>query len=253
MSESPKSSAISLAELEKLSKALHPPTPKVTTTSPTPQTAPPGGGLQKIDAATIVPPKINRGALEQIEDAAGGRDAIISSLSLATLDKKQQFFLDLLCDPKRGKDNISTIARDAGLTPLQILDLFRSSAFASAHAIASAHLSTALPEIVQDIAAKSVDATVACPTCLGSGYLSGATCLNCDGRGQVFRASDLDRQKLVLEATGVVKKGPGVNVQVNQQVGIMQPGAFFSKWVKNSDEAAYDVSVSEVKSSDDQS
>ena len=175
-------------------------------------------------------------------------------MGLAALDKRQQYFLDLLTDPSRKHSSISTIAKAAKVTPSQVIDLYRNASFAQAHAIASSCLQTALPAVVQDIAEKSVDAKIECPTCFGSGQSGGTPCLNCDGRGEIFRASDLDRQKLVLEATGVVKRGqPGLNVNVNQQVGIVQPGSFFSKWVKNSDQAAYDVKAIDAESENDQS
>ena len=62
-----------------------------------------------------------------------------------------------------------------------------------------------------------------------------------------MRYSDLDRQKIVLESTGVVKKGGGgVNVQVNQQVNTVHPSNFFSSYVKSSDQTAYDVETIDI-------
>jgi hypothetical protein len=56
-----------------------------------------------------------------------------------------------------------------------------------------------------------------------------------------MRYSDLDRQKILLEAAGVMKRGGGVNVNVNNQVGVVTPGNFFSGFVKNTDKDAYDI------------
>lgn len=194
---------------------------------------------------SLNPPKrSSKTALEQIEYAVGGRDAVIDTLGLATLDKKQQHFLDLLCDPKRARHTIDSIARDSGLTPFQVLELFRNASFAKAQAVAMARMSDVMPAIVDDMAAKSVDAKIECPTCFGAKKIGDPKidCPYCMGKGLVLRVSDIDRQKIILESTGVTKKGTGgVNVQVNTQVNSVAPGNFFSSYVKASDKAAYDV------------
>jgi hypothetical protein len=180
--------------------------------------------------------------LDAFEEAVGGRDALVGVLGIAKLDQKQQHFLELLLDPARSKDGITTIARDAGLTVLQATELLRSSAHARATALGMIKLATSLPAVAEDLVAKSVDAKVECPQCFGAGYATdGVMCAACNGKGLVFRGSDLDRQKIVLETTGILKKGPGMNISMHQQVGVMQPGNFFSKYVKASDAAAYDV------------
>lgn len=184
----------------------------------------------------------NKAALDRFETSIGGRESLIDTLSLSNLDKKQEHLLRLLSDPARGRDTLATIARDAGMVPTAVLEMFRTASFAKAHALAMGQLSEAIPAIVKDITDKSIDAKVECPMCFGEGEtVPGISCPSCNGRGEVFRGSDLDRQKLALDAAGIVKKGPGVAVQVNQNVGISTPGAFFSKYVKASDTAAYDV------------
>jgi hypothetical protein len=186
--------------------------------------------------------KSNKTVLDRFEDSIGGRENLIDTLALSNLDKKQEHFLRLLCDPARQRDSLVTIARDCGILPVHILEVFRSASFSKANALAMGQLTEALPAVVKDIADKSVDAKVECPTCFGDGNISeGVQCPQCNGRGEVFRPSDLDRQKLVLDATGIVKKGPGVAVNVQQNVGVVSPNSFFSKYVKASDEAAYDV------------
>lgn len=225
-------------KLEKLSQPkmeISPSAQTLTVTSP---------NNSNLAVSVVVPKKITN-ALEQFEEAAGGRQSLIDNLSLSTLDKREAHFLDLLLDPKRADDNINTIARDAGLKPLQIIDLFRTAAFSKAHSLSMVRLSEALPEVINDIAAKSVDSRIQCPQCQGDGKVGtmDETCMTCNGKGTVMRYSDLDRQKIILEAGGLTKKGGGgVNVNVQQNVGIVQPGSFFSKYVKESDSTAYDVS-----------
>lgn len=237
-------SALNLEELQRLEKSLK----KESPTSSTPTTPPPQPTNAMIPVVSLAPLKTNKGtALESFEKAAGGRDAVIDTLSVATLDKKQQHFLDLLTDPKRSKDSISKIARDAGVSPLAVLDMFRSASFARANAIAMARMADALPDIVDDLASKSIDAKIECTTCFGSKQIAeGVNCPTCFGKGVIFRSSDLDRQKIILESTGVSKKSGGVNLNIQQNVGVVQPNSFFSNYVKASDKAAYDISPESI-------
>lgn len=236
-SASPKSSSITLEDLEKLSKS----TPKESTTSLTVQTTTPGKELRGTHGQNITSPK-TKSALTNFEHAIGGREVLIETLSVSSLDKKQEHFLRILSDPNRATDTLAIITRDADMLPSQVIEMFRHASFAKAHAIAMGTLSEAIPSIVKDIADKSVDAIVVCPDCQGQEVPEGA-CYTCKGRGQILRTSDLDRQKLSLEIGGLLKKGGGVNVQVNQQVGIVSPNTFFSKYVKQSDNTAYEVNV----------
>ncbi len=193
----------------------------------------------------------NRQALDQIEEAIGGRNSAIEILGLAPLDKKQEHFLRLLCDPIREHDSIAVITRDAGLLPSQVIQLFREASFAKAHALSMTQLAERIPDIVQDLTKRSTDAVVTCPDCMGEGSESEIEpCARCHGRGLVIREGDLDHKKVALELGGLLKKGTGVNVNVQQNnISASAPGAFFSRFVKASDKDAYDVAVidAEVK------
>jgi len=230
-----------------LSKSI-PQTETNQTTSSTPTTEIATIEKQSTHPASPAPAKKIKTALEQFEKQVGGRDQLIDNLGLATLDKKQQHFLDLLQDPKRQKHSINEIAKDSGLSPLQVIDLFRNSAFARANAIAMGRMAQALPAVIDDIAEKSVDAKVECPTCFGTKKVATEICPQCFGKGEILRPSDWDRQKTILEATGITKKQAGVNVQVNSQtnVGIVSPGNFFSSYVKASDKAANDINPDSI-------
>jgi len=213
-------------------------------TSLTPQIDQAGKGPNKTSAVALYKSKTTKTALDRLEENIGGREALVDTIGLASLDKKQEHFLRLLCDPARAHDSLVTIARDSGLLPTNIMALFRDAAFAKAHTLAMGQLSEAVPAIVKDITDKSVDAKIECPNCFGEGFIDeGVKCGQCSGRGQVMRTSDIDRQKIALEAAGVLRKGPGVSVNVQQNVGVSTGGAtLFSKYVKASDETAYDVS-----------
>lgn len=222
---------------------------KVTSESPATET--PSTENSMTPVVSLAPLKKNRTALEQFEYATGGREALADTLGLSQLDKKQQHFLDLLTDPRRQRDSITKIARDSGMTALQVLDMFRNASFAKAQAIALGKMAEAIPAVVDDIAAKSVDTRVECPTCFGAKEIgTGIPCPQCMGKGEVMRFSDIDRQKIMLESTGITKKHTGVQInnQVNNQVNAVTPGSFFSNYVRASDKAAYDITDAEILS-----
>lgn len=237
-------SSISLDTLNRLEKKAK----MMKETSLTRVTKTPSNGLRESRGDTIRTPG-NKAAFDQFEEAHGGRAGLIDTLSLAQLDKKQEHFLNLLSDPIRERDNLATIARDAGLVPSQILALFREASFAKAHAISLAQLTESVPAIVGDLTAKALDAVISCPECLGTGNGIGTEeCDKCKGRGEVMRIGDLDHKKIALEIGGLLKKGGGVNVQVQQNnVTATAPGGFFSRFVKSSDADAYNIAADVIE------
>src|SRR5687767_8697652 len=112
------------------------PTQTPTTSSPTSQTTAltTGNNLTRggHDGQAIMT-KRNKTSLDRFEDSIGGRENLIDTLALANLDKKQEHFLRLLCDPARQRDSLVTIARDCGLLPVHVLDMFRHASFAKAN------------------------------------------------------------------------------------------------------------------------
>jgi hypothetical protein len=82
--------------------------------------------------------------------------------------------------------------------------------------------------------------------CVKIGGVANPDCSLCAGVGKVFQKSSLPHQELLMEAAGFLKKGGGVNVQVNQQV-VNAPKDFFDGFVRGTDAAAYDVEGEVVK------
>lgn len=223
------------------------PETKTTTSEPT-QALAPFWPERSINSLTL-----KKKALDSFEDGLGGRTALIETLELANLNPKEEHLLNLLADPRRQRDTLTTIAKEAGLKIPQVLDLFRSASFAKAHALSLAKAASSLPDVVEDIASKSIDQKIECPTCFGRQQVAaGVQCPQCWGKGEIMRYSDLDHQKTLLEVAGMTKKGGGVNVQVNTQVNNNAPSNYFSRWVKDSDSAAYNVLDAEVTKSDEQ-
>lgn len=176
----------------------------------------------------------------QLEAAIGGRQAVIDALSTADLDEKQQHLLRLLADPARERDSLATICGSANVAPSALLNLFRQSAFSRAYAVALTRVAEALPAMVADVAAKSVDRWAPCPRCGGGEQPKEDTCQVCQGTGRVWRESDLERQRLLWDAAGLSKKSSGITI--TQQVGVATgsaPTPLFSRIVRATDAAAY--------------
>ena len=196
-------------------------------------------------------------ALRTFEASLGGRDKLADRLLLADLDDKQKFFLGLLMDPNRAKDSLARLCRDAGLNPVDLLDLHRKASFAVAQTVATNIAAEAIPAITADLASKSADRYIECSTCRGKTTVKTGPqtarvdieCPACAGTGQVFVPSDLDRQKTLLDMLGLGHKaGGGLSItQNNTQVAGSAVGALFSTFVKATDKAAYDVDATTIE------
>jgi hypothetical protein len=218
-----------------------------------------GDTLKKVSDGSAGVTKRSRSVLEAWEKQIGGREALIETLSLSVLDMKQQHFLRLLETEEYATKSLAQIIKLAGLTPHSVVDLHRVAIQAINSSLVAGQISNSLPDIVQDMAEKSVDAWVECPECKGTGEggddLEGEQliCLRCRGRKMVFRPSDLDRQKILLEAGGVTKRGGGMSINVQQNNLNSPSSANFSKSMRATDDLAYEaaeVIEADVKADD---
>lgn len=209
--------------------------------------------LKSLNGGSHAVTKRTRGVLANWEQVIGGREALCEVFSLATLDLKQQHLLRLLENPENDSKSLAQIVKLAGMTATQVVELYKVAAQAMNHSLVSGQISQALPEVVQDMVEKSVDAWVECPECRGTGEggmdlegNQGLMCMRCRGKKVIFRPSDLDRQKIILEAGGVTKKGSGMTINM-QQNSVSMPAANFSKQMKITDNAAYEAAEEDLK------
>lgn len=188
-------------------------------------------------------------ALAEFEVAAGGRDDLREVVALAPKSSTQAKILALLADPQRQTDSLATICADAGVHANEMLTLFREGSFARAYAKSHQILAERLPGVVEEVADQAVPQIIPCKCRLTAGGFTApadAACSRCKGTGVVHRKSSIQHQQLLLEAAELLKKGTGVNVQVQQNVGVIASEGFFEKLVKATDDPAYDVTVIEV-------
>ena len=176
------------------------------------------------------------------EEAVGGRKNLVDVLATSLRDTKQDILFRMLSDPKRAGDSLITLCRDAGVTSHEVLNMFRSAVLAKGMVEAQMNMAEKLGEIARDVAEKAHDHVRPC-ACVMTGVNGdpNEVCTVCGGKGEVYHEGSLDHAKTVFDATGVTQKSGGVNVNVQQNNMTDGGGALLDKFVKATDEAAFDV------------
>lgn len=183
-------------------------------------------------------PKAVETALATLEEALGGREAITTSLSLASLSEEETTVLYLLCDPANAGKSLAWVVGSAGITIGKLLELFSKGEFADSYVKAIRKVYKAIPDVAEDVMKGAVTRFKTCSVCEGVGKVTirrevfeadGAQkkprefedvvkrCLNCEGSGKVEIEADLERQKVALQMGGLLKQPGGVVVNNTQQ------------------------------------
>lgn len=183
-------------------------------------------------------------ALNALDEAAGGRDKLVEVLEEAPKSARIEHLLNLLADPTRAMMKLENVCKDAGITYRELLSIYRDATMARAFAAANMAMAKRLERVAEDVADKATNHTEPCACTLNHTVDPDPECGKCKGQGLVFYRSSLPHQQMIFESTGLLKKGGGVNVQVNQQVAV-GGGGIFEKFVKSTDAAAYGPKVAE--------
>lgn len=186
-------------------------------------------------------------ALKTFEDAAGGRDSLAEILAAAPLDQKQKNLLAMMLDPVRAGDSLADLLADAGVAPNEVISLFRDAAMTSALTAGTLQLTRHMPKVLDSVAVAASDRREPCDCTLTEDEEVFAPpnpdCPKCSGRGFLAKKGRFEQQQLFMEALNFLKRGGGVAVQVNTQTNVGFSGGFFDKFVKATDDAAYQGGV----------
>jgi hypothetical protein len=166
-------------------------------------------------------------ALNSLEDACGGRQAMVAQLLHAPETPEQRYVLGLLADPRSDALHLARICERGKVSLGQLINLLKEAKASKALLESMDRIARFLPEVAEDVMARSVPHDQDCGVCWGRGRVKvldekrkptgqEAECAECDGRGKVRVLPPLDRQKVALELGGLLKRG-GVVVNVNQQ------------------------------------
>lgn len=185
---------------------------------------------------------IAKTASQNLEATIGGRDHLVDILSNEARDTKQDILFRLLCDPSRKKDSLIKICQDAGVSTTEILSMLRDAVVAQSLVRAQTTLAEKLDAVAIDVAEKAHDHTKPCKCRLLSSIdEADPECPECGGRGEIYKEGSIKHAEMVFKAAGLTKDGGGVNVNVQQNLGVNVGGGFLDKFVKATDDAAFDV------------
>lgn len=149
-----------------------------------------------------------------LETQIGGRKGFLDA-ALASVSPKAAILAELLLDPAQQRTGTKALAKKAGLTMPEIVDLYRDRKWLETTLI----LHSKLPTIVEGAADDASPKMIPCPDCKGTSKAeNGDDCWVCIGTGQIRRAGDKDKLSFVGEATGMTgKRGPLIqtNIQLN--------------------------------------
>lgn len=163
-------------------------------------------------------------AWQTLVDKIGGREGM-AVVAAASSNPKAAILAELLLDPAFRNAGTKALAKKAGLSLPEIVDLYRDKQWLETTLI----LHEKLPQIIDGATDDAKPRMVPCEECKGSTKTEdGKECWVCGGWGSVRRAGDKDKLQFVGEAVGMTgKRGP--IVQVNNQInnaGPSQPQSF---------------------------
>lgn len=169
--------------------------------------------------------------LDAFERALGGREALVAELSSADLDPRQQKLIDLVLDPLNEKVPLAQLCALAGLRPTEVLHMFREASWSKAYTDAHRRIAKRVPEVAENMAERATNHTERCGCTFGpDGEVLEADpdCQHCKGKGYRFFRADAEAQVTVLEVVGLIKRGGGVQVGIQQNLAIKADSVFDS-------------------------
>lgn len=164
--------------------------------------------------------------LATLEEAYGGREAIVEQLS-GLSDPRAQRVVALLVDPQWSGKSLADLCRTTGIAHSTMLMLLREGSVTRAVASAHVQFQRRLPEVVDKISEAAVGGLVPCPCTIGGQVAVNKDCSKCRGTGMMYTNPSLPHQELVLDVLGVTpKSGPMVQTNVNVQQNVAVGGIF---------------------------
>lgn len=161
-------------------------------------------------------------ALEQLEEAVGGRERIASSLRITpeALTVEEEILTNLLADPRNQGTSLAELCGRTGITIGRVLELFAKAEGAQAYAKSLSKIYRRLPDVVGDVMERALPREKDCGACQGKGTITAKNgaenveiaCVVCRGHGKVEIEPELERQKIALQLGGFLKDKGGVNI-----------------------------------------
>jgi hypothetical protein len=170
-------------------------------------------------------------SINEFEKALGGRTALVDALCLDATKDIRELVVNLL-DPALDKLSLGVIAERTGVTMTDLMRAFRNATLARAQILAAREIAQYLPAVVEDVMKRAAPYKETCEACEGTGTMTvrptkkvpipdpaTVTCTICRGKKEILRVPELDRQRLALEVSELLK-APGRGPTFLQQINI---------------------------------
>ncbi len=170
--------------------------------------------------------------LAKLEQAIGGRDALVAALSHAPKSRDLAYVLGLVGDPRETDTPLAELCARGGITAGELIDAYKSGELNRAQAVAAHAVGAQLGAVAADTMRRALPEEVVCDRCAGTGTFVAEPskkvpnpepepCTLCQATGRRTLEGDLEHKKLALDMGHLLVKGGGVNVQVHQQTNLL--------------------------------
>lgn len=167
-----------------------------------------------------------------LERRAGGRARLVDVLLPAITTRDHEALVGLLDDPRNAARPIEALLVEARIPFAALRRLYADAQLLEAQTQVREAVARELPAVAADVLARAVEHKRPCLTCEGTGTLvanpsetnpnpSPTPCGVCGGFGLVIWQPGERNQKLALELGGLLQRGPGVSINVQQKVAVV--------------------------------
>lgn len=156
------------------------------------------------------------------------KDLLRAALLNSEFDSKYHHMAVLLENPEYARTSLPQLARQCGVSLVDVVEKYRETSVALSHLLAQEQL----PAIVAENAVDALPTSEVCPRCDGDKMVdatNGAVtkagkprrkrCPKCLGDGRIRIAGMTDAKKLLMQHEGLIEAGGGAKVQVNVGAG----------------------------------
>ncbi len=173
------------------------------------------------------PPALVTSSLAKIEQAIGGREALVAALAHAPKDF--DYVVGLIGNPQRAHSSLADLCAMGGIRAGELIEAYKAGEINRAQALALSKVGERLAEVAEDVMRLSIPHEITCSACYGEGQVTPQptkkvpdpqpeTCGVCRGTGILVKEGDVEHKKLALDLGKLLPKGAGMSISMQQNV-----------------------------------